>query len=165
VEQRGEWLNLSDASHRLGLSIQTLRRRIKKQKIQSRLVENRFGSSYEVWVDQDYSSEVEGLDRTTPEESSGVDRNSHQEGESTHLELIRLVDKLHQENRGLVEAATVWQARAGMLAEQLSFTQAQLGEAHQTIKMLEAPKVETKQDDQLQVGSEPWWKRWWSALG
>ncbi len=162
----GEWLNLAEASHRMGLSIQTLRRRIKKGKIQSRQVDNPFGKSYEVWVDQDYTPEPEGIDKSTPEDSSGVDRDSQDDEASTNLELIRLVESLHRENRELAEASTVWQARAGMLLDQLTHTQAQLGEARQTIKMLEAPKIEEvkPEESQEQEQTSSWWRSWWHRL-
>ncbi len=161
--ETGEWLNLADASHRMKLSIQTLRRRIKKGKIQSRQVDNPFGKSYEVWVGHDYTPEQEGIDLDySSEQEERVDRPSPEIGEPANLELVRLVDRLQRENRELVEAATVWQARAGMLMEQFSHTQLQLTEAQQTIKMLEGPKVELNPEEsrEVLVETKPWWKIW-----
>jgi hypothetical protein len=161
--EAGEWLNLADASHRMKVSIQTLRRRIKKRKIQSRQVDNPFGKSYEVWVDHDYTPEQEGIDLDySSEQEEGVDKPSPKVGDPANLELIRLVDRLQRENRELVEAATVWQARAGMLMEHLSHTQLQLTEAQQAIKVLEAPKVELKvgESREVVIETKPWWKFW-----
>ncbi len=158
MDQQGEWLTLQVASQRLGVSIQTLRRKVKKGNIPSRQVETIHGMTYEVCVAPDYPTlERVGWETRPKTEESGS------------LELLALLHKLQDENRELhqevvakSEACAMWQARAEMVSAQLTATQVQLGEAQQIIKALEAPKVELKLEEsrEVVVEAKPWWKIW-----
>jgi hypothetical protein len=146
MDTQGEWVNLQEGSQRLDTSIQTLRRRIKAQQIKARQVASQHGPSWEVWVPI-------------------VD----QKEEATESELVRFLREVQEENRHLIrefqekledkqqeivqktEVATMWQARAEMLGMQLQ-------QAQQTIKMLEAPKVEIEEGSREET--TPWWKFW-----
>jgi len=76
------------------------------------------------------------------------------------LELVRLVDRLQTDVRERSEAATLWQARAEMLAHQLSVTEDQLG-------ALEASRAPVALNLGAHAPDPPsaWWRRWWRALG
>src|SRR5215210_3311028 len=47
---QGEWLPLSSASQKLGVSVQTLRRRIKDKQIEARQATTPFGFAWEVLI-------------------------------------------------------------------------------------------------------------------
>jgi hypothetical protein len=143
MDSLGEWVTLAEASQRTGVSIQTLRRKLKKGKIESRQVETIYGPTWQVPLAQ--LSRVEG-------------EASPQSQDSTNLELVNLVRDLHQENRELAETSSMWQERAQTLALHLS-------QAQEKILMLEAPKEE---EPASKNGEEdnllPWWRRWWQNL-
>jgi hypothetical protein len=155
MDNQGEWLTLQVASQRLGVSIQTLRRKIKKGKLESRQVESIHGMTYEVCIAPDYHTmERVGWGSSPKAETSG------------NREILALLHKLQDENRELhqeaiakSEACAMWQARAEMVSLQLTATHEQLRAAQQTIKMLEAPKVEPVPEES-KVEDRPWWKIW-----
>ncbi len=157
MDSQQEWLTLQGASQRLDVSIQTLRRKIKKGKLESRQIETIHGMTYEVCLASDYPTlERVGWETSPKAESSGS------------LEILALLHKMQDENAQLhqevvtkSEACAMWQARAEMVSVQLSASQEQLGAAHQTIRMLEAPKVELRvEESRGVVETKPWWKIW-----
>ncbi len=95
--ESGEWLTLSQAAARLRVSIDTLRRRIKRQELQSRLVVTRYGPTYQVCIGEAPMVST----REDPAEGRR-DGTAHGGGSGEGMrELVRLVERLQQENRDL----------------------------------------------------------------
>jgi hypothetical protein len=162
----GEWVGLAEAGRRLGISEKTARRRVKAGRLQARQMSTQHGPTWQVWVPT-------GVDATGRVDSTGTQA-------ATMLELVRLVGELQAK----AEASAMWQARAELLAHQL-------GEAHERIRMLEAPRepepepipepvpetgpwsppkpgpdgpVRGPSPPPPEGGSVPWWRRWWGWL-
>ncbi len=137
----GEWLSLVEASQRTGMSIQTLRRRLKEGKLRSRQCTTSHGLAWQVWITKDDQSEngVEGEDNQALFEESNLLTNLGEPSLATlpTLQLIQWLKELQQENREL--------------ASKLGYAQAQLEESQQKVLMLEVPKVEE---------SKAWWRFW-----
>jgi len=164
----GEWLALRAAAARLGISEKTLRRRVKAGHTEGRQVGTQHGPAWQVWVPM-----------TTPQATL--------DGQGTHvdqgpglLELVRLVDRLQTDVRERSEAATVWQARAEMLAHQLAASEDRL-RALEAPRTHVAPHLTAQPDEPTTEPSEPpsprvpapippspngssWWRRWWATL-
>src|SRR5215210_8994112 len=113
------WLTLADASDRLGCSIDTLRRRLKRGELEATQVKTRYGLVWEVRLGEMPTVGSTPMHDNQPQELG---------------QLVALVRDLHQENRELAEAASMWQGRADILQHQLS-------EMKERVLMLEAPKV------------------------
>jgi len=131
--RHGAWLTLHAAADRLGISEKTARRRVKAGELEGRQVPTQHGPTWQVWVD----SRVDGVAALSTVDVQGTLPDQGRQG--THgdqgpevLELVRLVNRLHDENRVLTEAATVWQARADILAHQLD-------QARGEMRALQAP--------------------------
>jgi hypothetical protein len=146
VDTQGEWVNLQEGSQRLDTSIQTLRRRIKAQQIKSRQVSSQHGPLWEVWVpigaqkDEATESELVRFLREVQEENRTLIREFQEKLEDKQQEIVQKT-----------EVATMWQARAEMLGMQLQ-------QAHEQIKMLEAPQVELEEG--RGEAAKPWWRFW-----
>ena len=193
----GAWLTLREAADRLGISEKTARRRVKAGTLEGRQVSTLHGLAWQVWVDDrvdtrrvaatvdDHGTLDEGGRHTdVPDQGSAflervrlVDR-----------ELVRLIDRLHEENRALAEAAAVWQTRAELLGIRLDQAHEQLRaleapKPHQSHKgsreTAETPKPTTEPSDPTseptpvptptpippdEDGRRPWWSRWWPAI-
>jgi hypothetical protein len=161
MDIQGEWLALSQASPRLGLSVQTLRRRIKDKQIQARQVTTPFGTMWEVWIPM-LDSDGEGMVNTVAQDGQSASSSSEM------VEALRLISKLQEENKNLVmefkseiiakaEAAAMWQARADVL-------QLQLSQMQQKVLMLEAPKEEPNDKNGEDNQNLPWWRAWWRGM-
>ena len=133
-DQGGAWLTLREAADRLGISEKTARRRVKTGGLRGRQVCTQHGPTWQVWVDESTpTGTVDG--RGTLDGDGTLDEQGTQAGQGSELlqrvrlldrELVRLVDRLHEENRALAEAAAVWQTRADLLAMQLEQARAEL---------------------------------------
>jgi hypothetical protein len=151
----GEWLPLVEASQRMGMSVQTLRRRLKEGKLRSRQSTTSHGLAWQVWVSKiDHSEEgVEGQDNLDPIEESNQLTNLDGSALATlpTLQLIQWLKELQQENREL--------------ASKLGYTQAQLEQAHEKVLMLEDPKPELEPRlEESRAEPKPWWLNWWNKL-
>jgi hypothetical protein len=179
--QTGEWLPLSLAAQKAGVSVQTLRRRIKDHSLQARQVDSPFGKAWEVLLD----SPVDGGVNSPDQNKTGVVNDPIQDQEpgtgnssSELIEALRLIQHLQEGMVAKAEAAAMWQARAEMLSFQLQGAQ-------ETIRMLEAPKPqaseavmvpespqeepETAENREVvaEASSEPqqpWWRRFWQLV-
>jgi len=109
------WLSLAEAARALCISEKTARRRAKAGQLDARQVSTRHGLAWQVRIPG------------TVDTGGRVDPTGTQA--ATMLELVRLVGDL----QGKAEAAAMWQGRAEMLA-------AQLADAREMIRALEAPK-------------------------
>src|SRR3954465_13333965 len=103
---QGEWLSLVEASRRLGQSVQTLRRRVKEQKIQSRRATTSHGIAWQVWVPTDNQAQSTGEEEDNQayfeESNQEVSQQVIQEYATKGvLELIGWLQKMHEENTQL----------------------------------------------------------------
>jgi len=152
----GEWLTLPEAAERLGLSVITLRRRLKEGGLEGKQVPSKHGPQWLVRLEADAKPAPTLVAGTVEEGDNGYQGEATQGDkggqELVNLELVRLVEKLQEENRALAEAAAAWQGRAEVLSLQLSHSQ-------ERVLALEAPKIEPKVEE-----AKPWWKAIWEKL-
>ena len=156
TDQGGAWLTLREAADRLGISEKTARRRVKTGGLRGRQVCTQHGPTWQVWVDESTpGGPVDG--QGTLDGDGTLDEQGTQAGQGPELlqrvrlldrELVRLVDRLHEENRALAEAAAVWQTRADLLAMQLEQTRAEL-------RALQAPQDAPTSPVDANLGAEP----------
>jgi hypothetical protein len=167
VQEVEEWVSLAEAASQLGVSVQTLRRRIKDDQLRARKVDSPYGPAWEVSLSKlervpntpahilDREVNTDDVDQgespTLENELSSFDeggRSTVEQGVSPPgvVEALELIQKLQQEVVAKAEAASLWQGRAEVLTLQLA-------QAQDTIKALEAPKVEEEP-------VKPWWKFW-----
>ncbi len=163
-----EWVPIAEAARQLGVSIDTVRRRIKRDEIVAERRETPQGFVW--WVCLDGPAEVGsaaayadaemGADPPTQTAQVGTLPPKRQQSEAPHL--AALVRELQVEVLRRTEAATAWQVRAEVLAHQLAA-------AEEKIKALEAPKPDPEAEptpdpfpQPLPPNSDtaPWWRRW-----
>jgi hypothetical protein len=151
-EHSGEgWLSLNEAAVLLGVSTDTVRRRMKRGEFQSRQIPTPHGPAYQVLCNplpNQSATLAATLADPTEEETSEAQKPL------ALIEMVRLMEKLQEENSRLqlkAESAAMWQGRAEMLALQLQ-------KAEDQIKMLAAPKKIL--DKESNESDKPWWKFW-----
>jgi hypothetical protein len=141
-----EWVGLHEAARRLNLTPQTIRRRLKRGEFEARQVPTRTGPAYQVRL------------------ASGPDSSDQASQQATLAgagELVGLIRDLQAQLLVRTEAAAAWQARAEMLAGQLT-------DLREHVRALEAPKVEqtapeppTTVELATEPQARPWWRRAW----
>jgi excisionase family DNA binding protein len=144
VQADAEGLTLAQAAARLGVSTDTVRRRIKRGELSAKQVESKFGPAWMVLLSP-ASPPGNGVHGAAPAPAPGV------------VELVALVRDLQVELLRRTEAATAWQLRAEQLA----------GRVEQLQAALEAPRAEQASPQPpaaVEVGVEatarPWWRFW-----
>src|SRR4051794_11643436 len=82
MEEVKEWVSLAEAASQLGVSIQTLRRRIKDDQLQARKVDSPYGPAWEVSL-----SKLNRVSNTPAQElEREVNTGEADEGESSTVE-------------------------------------------------------------------------------
>jgi excisionase family DNA binding protein len=154
-------LTIDQAATRLGLSVTTVRRRIRQKQLSATLVNGDHGPEYRVHLEPGQPSAVadeSGRLRGPPEHAS----LSSDQGSVARL--VDLVDRLTTENARLRDERAEPFGRLG-------FYQAELEHARQTIKALEAPKepiappppagaIFAPLPADPDPPRRPWWKLW-----
>jgi excisionase family DNA binding protein len=149
-----EGISVQEAAEHLDLNEKTVRRRIHLGQIPAIKVPRPQGFEWRVYLDGIPQPTLEPALRpihlnTIPEalntqvDSSPVQVDMHLDTPPVHMDsnkLLRLVEKLHDEN--------------SQLAGQVGFLQAKLQDAHHQIKLLEGSK-----DPEPERSKTPWWKR------
>jgi hypothetical protein len=145
--------SLACRSHRgfgLGVSADRVRRRLKAGEFEARQVASRYGPTWEIHLG-DLTQPDSSSPRVTPTVAPRVthtprvaptlapDELPDDEGTAT-VELVRLVR--HQQDQ------------LTQLAGQVGFLQAQLQQAHETIKLLQAPPTEMADDEATTIAEE-----------
>jgi hypothetical protein len=138
-----DWVTIAEAAKRLGLSPDRVRRRLKAGEFQARQVASRYGPTWEIRLrdltQRDSSSpgaaptaapRVAAAPGVTP--SLAKDEETNDEGPAA-VELVRLVR--HQQDQ------------LTQLAGQVGFLQAQLQQAQETLRLLQAPLDEAVSDE------------------
>ena len=176
-------VSVPEAAERLGVSERTIRRRIKDGEIRATSVETPQGH---IWRIDPASLPVHpalspgGVERRPADATrhTGQEDGTAQQGsESTRRasdaarqaadmppgtpELMKMLE-IVEEDRRLIDRL---QRDNQQLAGQLGFVQAQLQQAQERIKLLEAPKDEpepAREPEPTPVQRAPWWKRLFS---
>jgi len=167
--QEGEWLTLPQAAQKLGVSVITLRRRLKENQFEAKQVPSRSGPQWMIRLDQAQGSvsrhlvaphQVEDGQEDQAEQAQHEATDQADKGDQTTqqplLEALRLIRELQEENRNLA-------GQLGFVQAQLLQSQQQLEQAQERVLMLEAPKVEVSE----QVSHDEtvgWWRRWWNRV-
>src|SRR5215210_7756285 len=111
MSEPGEWLPLSSASEKLGVSVQTLRRRIKDKQIEARQATTPFGFAWEVLigsVDRGGEGPI-----NTMGHGDQVVNSPTQEPPAASVEMVAALEMIQQLQASVVEKAEVasmWQA-------------------------------------------------------
>jgi hypothetical protein len=145
------WVTIAEAADAFGVSIDTVRRRIKRGEVAHRQTRTPAGFRYEVRLD--------GVPRPNADVGSRVGGVSTQDApalEAGHL--AQLVRDFQQEALRQTQAAALWQARAEFLAGQLE-------QAQTDLLALKAPEPVPTQDAEVaatltQEPRRPWWRFW-----
>src|SRR5262245_40141550 len=151
------WATIAEAADALGLSVDTVRRRIKRGELVHRQTRTPAGFRYEVRLGD--------LPSPAAQVGSSVGSAPTQDApavEAAHL--AQLVRDFQAEALRQTQAATMWQARAEFLA-------AQLEEAQSRVRALEAPKepiapsppagaVFAPLPADPEPPRRPWWRFW-----
>ena len=122
VDQPERWLTLKEAAETMGCSVVTLRRLIKKNRVQARQVTTPHGPAWRV-----LSSSVISLPRviTGPPEQGLVAQADQGAGQAM-VELVRLVNQLQEDK--------------AILAQRIGTLETLLRIAEERVEALEAPK-------------------------
>jgi hypothetical protein len=150
--RQGHWLRLREAAATLGVSERTLRRRLRDGSAEGRRVSTPFGVAWEVWTDD-----------ADPTPSTPVGRrNGH--ADPALLEALRLIERLQADSRA---AEQRYQQQLLELSGRAGYFQAQLEQARETIRALEAPKAAgmaqeptPSSEAAFKPAARPWWRFW-----
>lgn len=143
--ERNEWVTIAEAAKRLAVSPDRVRRRLKAGEFEARQVATRYGPTWEIHLGDPVrhdsppprvSPSVTEAPRVVPTLTNAA--AVEDDGVAT-LELVRLV--------------RYQQDQLTQLAGQVGFLQAQLQQAHEAIKLLQAPVLETV-DEAATAGTE-----------
>ena len=151
------WATLAKAATLLGVSVYTVRRRMKRGELQAKQVLTKHGLAWHVRL-----SDLPGV------APMGAEELRQDAQGPAMVELIRVVERLQEENRNL--------------AGQLGYYQAKLQQAEETIRALAAPRESPVDAPESRPGgperaesgrmvpestpapSGPWWRRAPAAL-
>jgi excisionase family DNA binding protein len=152
-------LTIDEAAARLGLSVTTVRRRIKQKKLRATLVAGDHGPEYRVQVEP---GQVATVASEHGRDDGQDDQPSLRIDQPAVSSLVALVDRLTTENSRL-------QDERAELFGRLGYFQAQLEQAQATIKALEAPKEPEptpvtpcwpEEPAPADPSPRPWWRFW-----
>jgi excisionase family DNA binding protein len=166
------WLTLTETATLLGLSVDTVRRRVKRGELEARMVPTPHGAAWRV---RPPSAPTLGATAVPTVDATPGAAPMQAAGGPAMGELVGLVGRLHDENRALAEAAATWQTRAEVLALQLEDARAQLA-LSAPAGAPESPTAgrETAPASGVASGTTPtpvpagsWrgrWRRWWAGV-
>jgi hypothetical protein len=153
TELEGEWALLPRAAAHLGVSVHTLRRRIKRGELESRQVPSRHGPAYEVWVATPEPLEAQAFSMDSQVHPRTPSQGNPYAGEASGFAV--LVRDLVTENARLLERAI--RAEERLLAlEAATVRQGVLGgqqEPERTLPSAENLSTHTPP-------RRPWWRFW-----
>ena len=166
MDTQGEWVSLVEGSQRLGISIQTLRRKVKKGEVEARQVTTSHGLAWQIKLlrDDNGHSKVEDLDTQQDNQEQPVEQP--EQGEAI-LKMIDWLRTMQEENRNLAGQVGFYQSKLQQLEGQLALAQGK-------ILMLEAPKAPESppeapemvaaEEEGERATSAPWWRLWWRRV-
>jgi len=138
----GEWLPLTEASARLGITLDTIRKKVQKGDFQARKTPSQKGLRWEVYLVSDQPQDQSSIPLEEVEPSQATSETSQ-----LILLLRDLTDRLDRVSNEKVQ-----------LAGQVGFLQAQLQQAQAEILLLKSPPppAPEPQDEK----NYPWWLFW-----
>jgi hypothetical protein len=163
-----EWLTLPQAAQRLGVSVVTLRRRLKDNQFEAKQVPSRTGPQWMIKLDQGHgmttrvavaphqvggARTADAADQADEGQTGGVNQadNPAQVSREPLVEALIMIRELQAENRSLA-------GQLGFIQAQYLQSQAQLSAFEMKIQMLEAPTVE--RGGGSVASPRPWWRFW-----
>ena len=151
------WYTLVEAAPVLGVSVDTVRRRLKRGELEARQVHTQHGPTWEVClgaISTERQDAAQGSANGAQGHAGGAAEGvAETDAGAGMVQLVALVDRLQRENRDL--------------AGQVGFLTAQLAVANERIAALTAPQqpVEAstapESPDLTTEPSAPWWRAWW----
>jgi excisionase family DNA binding protein len=158
------WLTIAEAAAALGVSVDTVRRRLKRGELQAQQMPTERGPVWRVAIDAMHSvPSTPGTNgHSVPGTPSRVAKHAvHDSRVELRPELLKTLELLERAQAEVVakaEAASMWQTRAELLALQLH-------QAEERILALEAPRESVA--DEIAVADtapsarrRPWWAFW-----
>ena len=131
----GEWVSVDDAARHLQVAAATVRRRLKRGQLRGRQVSRPYGFTWEVWVDGVSTDGQTDEERSTPHIDTERDR---------------LIMHLTEQNV--------------QLAGRVGWLEAQLQQARELVRQLQAPSVAPVLENSPQSAPQrPWWRFWQTA--
>jgi excisionase family DNA binding protein len=146
MDATAEGLTLSEAAGQLGMSKDTVRRRVKRGELKGWQVETKFGLEWRVALDTAPTPQPMG---------AGI-------GAVGVSDLVRLLRDTQAELMQAVGAASMWQGRAEMLAGELAASREQvraLMAPREEPEPLESPAVQSNGVDLVEPPARRWWQR------
>jgi BMFP domain-containing protein YqiC len=146
----GKWVGIPDAAQRLGLSVDAVRRRVRRKTLRSRRVPTEHGgpARYEVWVEEGApgARQADGVARQAPDSAHQAARHSEPRIDAAALAVSRAREMAEYTERLLLP----WRDRVEQLSQRLGHLEAELAAAR---------REEAERQARLAV-PRPWWRFW-----
>lgn len=176
-------LTIAEAAAQLGVSVDTIRRRVKRGELQAEQVQTERGPLWRVMLDGPPG--VHSAPSTTVPSTPGMPSNPAVHAmQPERPELLKSLEMLERAQSDVVakaEAAAMWQTRAELLALQVQQRDRELADVRDELRMLRAPEqaaqeatsqdrpffgdsegvaVESTQTPTTHRNGRPWWRLW-----
>jgi hypothetical protein len=147
----GEWVGIPEAAQLLGLSVDAVRRRVRRKVLRSRRVPTEHGgpARYEVWVEEgapgarQASRQAVGVARQATDSEHQAGRHSVRHVDETALAVSRAREMAEYTERLLLP----WRDRVEQLSQRVGHLEAELAAAR-------------REEAERQAVPRPWWRFW-----
>jgi len=161
----GAWLRLAEAAERLGVSVDTLRRRVRAGAVRSRQVPTRHGPAYEVWTTAPEPLEARPLGVV----HRGGAQSANPGGAQADA-LVLLMRDLMADNQRLLERALTAEARLVALAAAgqtaaLETSAPATGPPQSAQEGQQGAVARVVALDDQEAPRRPWWAFWRGSRG
>ena len=137
----GTWLTIAEAAAALGVSVDTVRRRLKRGELQAQQMLTERGPVWRVAIEGMHSvpSTPGSNGHSTP--STPAEHAMHDPQQRPELlKALELLERSQTEVVAKAEAAAMWQTRAELLAVQLQQRERELADVRDELRVLQAPQ-------------------------
>jgi excisionase family DNA binding protein len=143
------WLTIAEAAAALGVSVDTVRRRLKRGELQAEQVPTERGPVWRVCVNglAGVPSVPGSNGHSTPGTPSSAAEHAMHESVEMRPELLRALEMLERAQSDVVakaEAAAMWQTRAELLGLQVQQRDRELADVREELRALQAPAEPTE---------------------
>jgi len=186
-EPAGGWLTIAEAAAALGVSVDTVRRRVRRGELAAEQVQTERGPVWRLSVHavpsvlSTPSTSVPGTPSSNGHSTLGTPGSAAEHAMHDQplrpelLKALELLERAQVEVVAKAEAAAMWQTRAELLAVQLQQRDRELADAREELRALQAPRPADPTPDALQRDSQgvpvdttqqpaapkrPWWRFW-----